>query len=288
MGFSSQDNQSLREQFRMHWQSSTDDNNLTLHGFRRYKTLHLLNLRFLENEIADLDRLIYQAGLSLDLPPSPSDRLGLKNGKRDVEALDIDETITPGLILKVRDLIKQYDEALASFSNIMAMETVSLLDDGKQSSLRTDLTLHEIYKTRMVRVDRGTRSHQDPFQRRIHNWLRRYRYWRLSKRSQHHGEDPNTYAEQHQWSFQDTTLVADVAARIVITVITGSFLVVPLSILSYNTHKEIQLIVISACIVGFAFLVSVMLRTSNAEMMVVSAAYAAVLSVFVSNVPTMY
>jgi len=34
---------------------NTEDNNLTLHGFRRFKTTHLVNLRFLEEEIAELD-----------------------------------------------------------------------------------------------------------------------------------------------------------------------------------------------------------------------------------------
>jgi hypothetical protein len=49
----------LSGQFRGHWQSSTTDSNLTLHVFRRFKTTHLLNLRFLEGEIADLDHVIY-------------------------------------------------------------------------------------------------------------------------------------------------------------------------------------------------------------------------------------
>ena len=32
----------------------TNDNNVTLHGFRRFKNTNLLNLRFLEEEIAEL------------------------------------------------------------------------------------------------------------------------------------------------------------------------------------------------------------------------------------------
>lgn len=178
------------------------------------------------------------------------------------------------------------DEALASFNNIMAMETVSLLDDGKQSSLRPDLTLHEIYKTRLVRVDLGTRFQQDPFQRRIHNCLRMYRYWRLSKRSQTHNEDTDSFAKDHKWLYQDTAFIADVVGRIAVTVITGFFLVVPLSILSYESVRRIQLTVVSTFIIAFSFSVSILLKTSNTEMMVVSAAYAAVLSVFVSNIPT--
>jgi hypothetical protein len=50
--------------------ASTADNNLTLHGFRRSKTTHLLNLRYLEDEVAQIDHTLYQAGLSLNLSPS--------------------------------------------------------------------------------------------------------------------------------------------------------------------------------------------------------------------------
>jgi hypothetical protein len=53
--------------------ASTADNNLTLHGFRRFKTTHLLNLRYLEDEVAQMDHTLYQAGLSLNLSPSSAD-----------------------------------------------------------------------------------------------------------------------------------------------------------------------------------------------------------------------
>jgi hypothetical protein len=94
--------------FRSCWATSTADNNLTLHGFRRFKTTHLLNLRFLEVEIAEMDHTIYQAGLSLDLSPSSTDRLGLKHSKRDSNILNINDRITQEFILKLRDLIRQY------------------------------------------------------------------------------------------------------------------------------------------------------------------------------------
>jgi hypothetical protein len=88
--------------------TSTADNNLTLHGFRRFKTTQLMNLRFLENEIADMDHTIYQAGLSLDLSPSPGDRLGLQHSKRDANVPKVNDVITQDFILKLRGLIKEY------------------------------------------------------------------------------------------------------------------------------------------------------------------------------------
>lgn len=168
----------------------------------------------------------------------------------------------------------------------MAMETFSLLDDEKQSSLRDDLNLYEVYKTRLLRVDMGTRARTDPFQRWLHRYLRAFRYWKLSRQPQD-GETGHQSSTVHrlQWSYQNTILIADVIGRVTTAGLTAIFLVVPLAVLSYQPSKRNQLIIISVCILVLSFLVSMFLKVSSFEMMAVSAAYAAVLSVFVSNVP---
>lgn len=98
----------IASMFRKFWCTTTDDSRLTLFGFRRFRTAHLLNLRFLEDEIHKLDHDIFQAGLKLDIPCTPADRLGLKHFRRDEGALGAEEIIKPGLILRLRDLLKQY------------------------------------------------------------------------------------------------------------------------------------------------------------------------------------
>lgn len=90
------------------WPRVTDDNNLVLHGFRRFKTTHLLNLRFLEQEIAELDHTIYHAGLSLGYTPSPCDRLGLKHCTIDPNVPALNDTITREQVLRLRTLLQQY------------------------------------------------------------------------------------------------------------------------------------------------------------------------------------
>jgi hypothetical protein len=176
------------------------------------------------------------------------------------------------------------DEALTAFNSIMAMETFSLLDDEKHSSRTYNFSLYEIYKTRLVRVDLGTRARQDPFQRRLHMYLRAFRYWRLSRRPQDNVEGGGAIRPGRQWSYQNTVLLAEILGRSISTLIAAIFLIVPLTLLSYETSKKVQLITISSFVVTFSSLVSFMLKVSNLEMMVVSATYAAVLSVFVSNV----
>lgn len=94
--------------FGTHWQTATDDNNLTLYGFHRFKTTHLLSLRYLEDEIADLDHVVYQAGIRLSVDHSPSNRLGLKDCQKDSSVPPIEATITDALVLKLRTLLKEY------------------------------------------------------------------------------------------------------------------------------------------------------------------------------------
>ena len=98
------------QKFSTFWQSATDDNNLTLHGFRRFKTAYLLNLRFLEGEIAELDHDLYQAGLSLNLPRTGTDRLGLRDSKRDRCVPKVEDTVTSKKMIQLRELIKQYGQ----------------------------------------------------------------------------------------------------------------------------------------------------------------------------------
>jgi hypothetical protein len=103
-----QSSDTFTDTFRRAWMASTADNNLTLHGFRRFKTTHLLNLRFLEDEIAKMDHTLYQAGLSLNLSPSSADRLGLGHSKRDASIPPIHDVITVEFRSRLRDLLKQY------------------------------------------------------------------------------------------------------------------------------------------------------------------------------------
>lgn len=97
----------LREQFRLHWQSSTADENVTLYGFSRFRTIHLLNLRFLEGEISELNRLVYQAGQSLcEVPPSRK-RRGIDSRWSGVSP-EPSKIINQELVTKLRDLLRQY------------------------------------------------------------------------------------------------------------------------------------------------------------------------------------
>lgn len=104
----------MSETFQKCWKSSTADSNLTLHGFRRFKTTHLMNLRLLEHEIARMDHIVYQAGLSLGTEISRTDRLSLKHTQKDVDVPDINDVITTDFVLKLRNLLKEYGEYLAS------------------------------------------------------------------------------------------------------------------------------------------------------------------------------
>ena len=52
-------------------------------------------------------------------------------------------------------MLTKKDDALAMFNKLMTMETFSLLDDESQCYNRSDLNLHEIYQTKLLRADIG-------------------------------------------------------------------------------------------------------------------------------------
>ena len=89
-------------------------------------------------------------------------------------------------------------------------------------------------------------------------------------------------AVDQKWSYQNTIVIANVFGRVITAIVAGVFLVLPLTLLS-TAIRGAQLGVVAVFILLFSFLVGIMLKMSNYEMMVVSAAYAAILSVFVSN-----
>lgn len=276
--------------FRSLWSNITDDNALTLYGFRKFRTTHLLNLRLLETEIDKIDHQVYQAGLSLGLPTTSADKLGLKHSKRDRHAPSPEAVLNPQLVSKLRQLLKEYDEGLVSFNQIMMMETFALADNSWQASLRSDnQNPYEMYKTRLVRVDTVSRSRSgDLLRRSLRKYLRAF--WFFTRfRGQHAYQKRSSYFSPTELesnlkrSYQNTSRLADIITRFLIALIAGAFLVTPLAILSHQSSIVAHLVTISVCIVLFSLLVSLLTRASNEETMVASAAYAAVLSVFFSN-----
>ena len=163
----------------------------------------------------------------------------------------------------------------------MSMQTVSLLDDEKSSILRTDLNLHEIHETRLVRADLESRSRSDPLQRWLHKQLRAFRYRRLSAKYNNTGTLGSL--SKSCWSYQNTVLIASIAVRVLTSVFAGLFLVVPLVFLSEGELSGPHLAVICTCILVFSTLIASMLKVTNYELLAASAAYAAILSVFVSK-----
>lgn len=94
------------------WRIATADKNMTMHGFRRFKTSHLVNLRLLEHELEKLDREVYQAGMKLEAPISKIDRLGLGQSQRDRDAKAASEVINRETVMRLRRLLQEYGKSL--------------------------------------------------------------------------------------------------------------------------------------------------------------------------------
>ena len=98
----------MRASFREIWSDTISDHRLTLFGFRRYRTTHLVNLRYLELELEKISNVIFQAGMQLDQPPSDLDRLGLRYIRKQPGTSAKLEIINGNTILRLRELIKEY------------------------------------------------------------------------------------------------------------------------------------------------------------------------------------
>jgi hypothetical protein len=106
--FEDERSKELVDRFPNIWRYATADNRLSLFGFRRFRTIHLLNLRFLEAEVEKIDRKIFQAGLKLGIEPTDTDKLGLRHSKLDENSPESEEIIKPELILQLRALLNEY------------------------------------------------------------------------------------------------------------------------------------------------------------------------------------
>ncbi|KAL6720816.1 hypothetical protein ACLMJK_002741 [Lecanora helva] len=278
--------------FRKFWRTATDANCLTLFGFRRFRTAHLLNLRFLEEEIDTIDHDIFQAGIRISCPSDSTDRLGLAHAKRDAKLQNDGVTISQDTMWKLRKLLKEYgrnlqsDDALASFNNIMMMETFALADNSAQASQRTDFDPYETYKTRLIRVDLARRnSSRDIIQHSFRKCLRYF--WFYIRRRGHSSNASSSALEANlERSYQNTARIAEFMTRLVVAVLAGAFLIFPLVILSLQTRIAARLTTVSLCIVIFSLVVSIISKASNEQTMAATAGYAAVLAVFLSNNPS--
>lgn len=108
-------NDRYNELFRKVWREITSNNHLTLFEFRKYQTTHLINLRFLKAKIDKIDHDLYQADLQLNQSfdrEHTIDRLDLKQAKKDDKRVKMKEVMNETLILRLRSLIKEYDECI--------------------------------------------------------------------------------------------------------------------------------------------------------------------------------
>ena len=89
----------------------------------------------------------------------------------------------------------------------------------------------------------------------------------------------------HKSSYQNTTAIADIVWKVLVALLANIFIVAPLAILSYQSKRGIQLVIVSIWVVVFSLLISIFFKASNQATVAAIAAYAAVLSVFISNSP---
>ncbi len=84
-------------------------------------------------------------------------------------------------------------------------------------------------------------------------------------------------------TYQNTTRIAEIVTRFMIAMVTEAALVVSLIVLFRQDSQESRLLVVISFVSIFCFLLFLLSKASNYEIMTASAAYATVLTVFMSN-----
>ncbi|KAJ6780188.1 hypothetical protein PWT90_04448 [Aphanocladium album] len=281
------------------WPNITDDNALTLFGFRRFRTAHLLNIRMLENEITEANRKVMTAGAALGIPLPARNKLGLGYGTRRA-AWELNPVMDHAFMANLRRLLKEYDEALIAFNQLMMMETFALADSGWLGKYHEKQSEYEAYKTRLVRVDLlARRGSKDLIEHGLRYILRAFWFFVRSggRRNNPTAEPPvqepedggarrrDKLDEELRAAYQNTTMIAEFSAKFIFALIAGSSLVIPLIFLTAQQSQSAHMATIVVFIIIISLVLSLLSKASNQEIMAASAAYAAVLVVFISNSP---
>jgi hypothetical protein len=187
----------------------------------------------------------------------------------------------------------------------MVMETRCLADHAELAS-QSKLTREEAYRTRLLVVDQPPRAAvRDPIQhgfRKVFRWLS----FCLTKAWADTAREPTPFGEfqesiapdavdadalpitgrrRPRFAFAHVAWLADAFSRLFFGLMAGTMLIAPIAIFLSRPEdsQQTQLAIIALFTFGFTLIVSLTSRASPQETMVASAAYAAVLVVFVSN-----
>jgi len=188
------------------------------------------------------------------------------------------------------------------------METFALADHQELAE-QSNLTREETFRTRLIQVDRPVRnSVRDPIQHWLRKAFRRIWFHSLTSKPKASENVARSFSTQStiaptdsglesgdrggtslvgrkSWrSHQNTARLADTVSRFLFGLLTGALLLAPMAVLlGQEDDRTAQLITVSVSIVVFSLLVALASRASPQETMAASAAYAAVLVVFVST-----
>lgn len=181
------------------------------------------------------------------------------------------------------------------------METFALADSGWLGKYHKKQSEYEAYKTRMLRVDLlARRGSKDLIEHGLRRILRAFWFFVRSggRRSNAVLQPPAQDLERDvggrrrdqpydelRAAYQNTTMIAEFSAKFIFALIAGSSLVIPLAFLTAQQSQSAHMTTIVVFIIIVSLVLSLLSKATNQEIMAASAAYAAVLVVFISNSP---
>ncbi|KAL6832048.1 hypothetical protein V8C40DRAFT_237730 [Trichoderma camerunense] len=243
--------------------------------FRRFSALSARNLLYLQDELMELESRLQEIDFKESLSGSQQDLWNLHSRRED------SNQSRKALMKEIRIKLQEYENAVKSQVFMLALEpapsihveSVANWVDGTKPTTETESHFLD-EKEDLVSLSGGHASKEMLEQYLEKHW---YRFFRVKKEE---GSSPRTAVE-----YYSTGQIRHVA-RVLLTLIAATFAILPIPVLVYFTSGIVRIIIVSIFAVIFTAAFSVMTNGRTPEIFAAMAAYAAFLSVFISNVPT--
>ena len=105
----------------------------------------------------------------------------------------------------------------------------------------------------------------------------------LSLRKRREAKAQKQNNKSYNFAFKRAMRIADILARFLIAMLGGAVLIVPIILMTFLESRNQHLVITSVFTIGFALGTSAIATASNQEVLAATAAYAAVLVVFVGT-----
>ncbi|KIV99207.1 uncharacterized protein PV09_09071 [Verruconis gallopava] len=262
------------------WQQVHDKNETGQWNFERFESMQLLNLCLLQHEIRETSEEIYDV---------VRERATIE-GYWDIEEFPVDRVKEPAAriraLLKEAQLIQGPDETLIAVNSVMAFPkapfgTIKEYDGTKYKAIPRIMV--------DIRHDLEPDGLRKLLTRFFPSWVKStfacfgFGPGKFMKARNAIKQPLPDYTKARAKEHEDEAfrVVVDNTARLIVSIFAGASLLVPMILMIFSKSSNANLIICSVFVLAFGAIISFGTKSSNQEIVGATAAYAAVLVVFI-------